>query len=137
MSNKFTEEQYQKIVNAWDFGESYTESTAAVISYVVRQNIEVACMGDEAIALANPVTRELAHEQYVGEEKKYVWTSKHTDDDGDFARLYNGGSGMISTYPCSKVNNNNNIHREEQLSESEIRKWGYNPDMFYKEEVED
>lgn len=122
MSNKFTEEQYQNIIECWEFGESYTESTIAVIAYVISQNIEVTCMGDEALALANPVTRELAYEKYVEEEKQYVWRLKN-DNNMVISALIDGW--FVDGVPAGK----------QYFTEEEINNSPFKPEWFDKEEV--
>lgn len=89
---KFTEEQYQKIVETVnkypDFGSVYYVQNGWVeskptntfnelieaLSYTVSGESEV----NRMLALANPLTREWAHERFVEKEKKYVWISKKT-----------------------------------------------------------
>lgn len=76
---KFTEEQYQKIVDAWDFEDTYAEATQAVVDVIsVFGGTEL--LQDEALAIANQLTRDWAHEQYVEKEKKYVWRLKSDND---------------------------------------------------------
>ena len=149
---KFTEEQYQKIVeivNKYpDFwaeyivpngGEGQRSTTLKELILGVfgsRYNIEnrlymVRCM----LALANPLTRELAHEQYVEKEKKYVWSSKRIDRDSNVLTLYIDEYGMVST-SYRKVYENNLRNEDMLITESEIKAWGYNPEMFDKEEVD-
>ena len=70
---KFTEEQYQKIVDAWDNQILYKNATQSVIDELRVGHLD---MCNQALALANPVTREWAHEQFVEEEKRYAWTLK-------------------------------------------------------------
>lgn len=129
---KFTEEQYHKIVYAWDFEDTYAEATQAVIDVIsvfVDEDLQ-----DEALALANPLTREWAHEQYVEKEKKFVWTSKKMSSDGTRLRLQNTGTnGVVRAYGKYK---DRKADWTEHLTESEIKAWGYNPEMFNKEEVE-
>ena len=127
---KFTEEQYQKIVIAWDFEDTYAEATQAVIDVIsvfVTEDLQ-----DEALAIANPLTREWAHEQFVEKENKYVWTLKKVDKSGIKMRLYKEYFGRVQPFFSVK---NANIDDNEKLTESEINEWGYNPEMFDKEEV--
>ncbi|CAK1237509.1 hypothetical protein [Fructobacillus cardui] len=63
-------------------------------------------------------------------EKKYIWRSKKTTSEGYSITLIRFTEGMIMTVV------NNMIFKPDWLTESEIREWGYNPDMFYREEVE-
>ena len=127
---KFTEEQYQKIISAWDFEDTYAEATQAVvdvISVFVTEDLE-----DEALALANPVTREWAHEQFVEEEKKFHFILKETQEtqetQGERHHLVRSGRGAIIIYPFAGKD-------KPKFKESEIKAWGYNPEMFDKEEV--
>lgn len=149
---KFTEEQYQKIVeivNEYpDFGEEYIvpnggegERSTTLKELILgvfgsRYNIEnrlytVRCM----LALANPLTREWAHDQFVEKEKKYVWSSKKADRDSNVLTLYIDEEGMVST-SYRKVYENNLRNENMLLTESEIKAWGYNPEMFDREEVQ-
>lgn len=124
MSKKFTEEQYLEIVEAWDNNIVPTRATQSVIEELPNQSF----------ALANPQTREWAHEQFVEKEKKYYWTSKKNDLSGNRLRLFRHENGGVSSY--SRIEPANNINEDEQLTESEIKAWGYNPEMFDKEEVD-
>lgn len=134
MSKKFTEEQYQKIIKAWRSENTYVHQTEAVIDYLIDDlNVDVTLMGDIALAIANPLTREWAHDKFVEKEKKYYWNSIKTDSADNRLRLFRHENGIISAYSRFKLANN--ISEDERLTESEIREWGYNPDMFDKEEV--
>lgn len=134
---KFTEEQYQKIVDAWDNQNLYKRATQSVIDELKAGYLN---MGDQALALANPLTREWAHDKFVEKEKKYVWQSKNEDNKGLSKQLYKSLSGMILDYSIQKSNNMKSdkhvAQSNEKLTESEIRAWGYNPEMFDREEVQ-
>lgn len=99
MSKKFTEEQYKKIIEEWENGLSYTKATKAVIDYLEHEDL--GCIADEALALANMATREWAHEQFVEEEEKFLFTKIQeikgeilslnmldNDDDDDDKRIF-------------------------------------------------
>ena len=130
MSKKFTEEQYQKIVEAWRSENLYIHQTEAVIDYLIDDfNVDVT-LGEEALAIANPLTREWAHEQFVEKEKKYTWTLKKVDKSGIKMHLYKDYFEKVQ--PFFSVTNVN-IDDNEKLTEKEIREWGYNPEMFDKE----
>lgn len=132
---KFKEEQYQKIVEAWNSVSSHVNKTKAVIDYLIDvSNVGIVLRADVAIALANPVTREWAHDQYVEKEKKYVWSSKKADRDSNVLTLYIDEYGMVST-SYRKVYENNLRNENMLLTETEIKAWGYNPEMFDREEV--
>ena len=123
MSNKFTEEQYNKIVKAWDFEDTYAEATQAVIDVIYVFTTEF--LQDEALAIANPLTREWAHEQFVDKEKKYYWSTKKKSKKGKPMTLLKSAGGIAQV-----------IGQKHALTETEIREWGYNPEMFDKEEVD-
>lgn len=130
---KFTEEQYRAIVEAWDAKNTYSESTKAVTEMVFRDFNEGWKYDiGQALALGNETSREWAYEQFVEEEKRYVWTSEMKTD-GLFMRLYKSKRGYIGS---KLVIENGETGLYEKLTETEIREWGYNPEMFNKEEVE-
>lgn len=133
MSKKFTQEEYRKIVELHDKQDFSVDGTLDVINYFVH-NISRARDIDinRALAIANPITREWSHDQFVEKEKKYYWTSKKQDGNGHFSRLYRSGK-MVSGYAITKPKDN--IDSDEQLTEFEIKEWGYNPEMFDREEV--
>ncbi|MBS0957219.1 hypothetical protein JK162_01720 [Leuconostoc pseudomesenteroides] len=137
---KFTEEQYQKIVETsdkafkeWNFGLLNSNAICDFRGMFEKMHFNLIEDWDKISALANPLTREWAHDKFVEKEKEFYWTSKKQDINGDFARLYKCGSEMISNYSMMKPKNN--INSDEQLTESEIKAWGYNPEMFDREEV--
>ena len=125
MDKKFTEEQYQKIVEAFDEQLMYENTAIAVMKYLV--NIDMRFMAEEALAIANPKTRELAHDKYVENEKKYYWTSKKQDKKGYAIRIMMDRDGLVRGYPISDPSKH---EEDEKVTESKIREWGFNPDMF-------
>ncbi|MDM7646790.1 hypothetical protein QUE93_07150 [Leuconostoc falkenbergense] len=129
---KFTEEQYQKIVDAWDIHIVHTSKTQSVIDELLK--VGYPSMVDQALALANPLTREWAHDKFVEKEKKYYWNSIKTDLAGYHSRLFRAENDNVISY--SRAELANNINEDEQLTESEIKAWGYNPEMFDREEVQ-
>lgn len=132
MAKKFTEEQYQEIIKAWRGEAGYVKGIQAVIDYL--SSIDMSFMVGEAVALANTRTREWAYEQYIEKEKKYVWSSKKVDRDSNVLILYIDKYGMVST-SYRKVYEKNFRNEDMFITESEIKAWGYNPEMFDKEEV--
>ena len=137
MSKKFTEEQYQNIVETVnkypDFGSVYYVQNGWVeskptntfnelieaLSYTVSGESEVNIM----LALANPLTREWAHDQYVEKEKQYVWRLK-SDNDLVISKWSSGW--FADEFPT------NNNH----FSEKEIENSPFKPEFFDKEEVD-
>lgn len=129
MTKKFTEEQYQKITNAWDKQFLYKRATQSVIDELREGYLG---MGDQALALANPLTREWAHDNFVEKEKKYVWTSKKANSNGKNKRLFwQMSAKAVQDY---FTNDENAFDNSEFLTESEIEAWGYNSEMFNREE---
>lgn len=134
MSNKFTEKQYNMLVEIQEDqysddlffeSKSYENSIAYTVAQkydVLKWFIDTNDLGNEVVALMNPLTREWAHEKFVEKEKKYVWRLKNNN----YYRLTNhGGSTQVNISHSS----------ESLLTESEIKAWGYNPEMFDREEV--
>ena len=71
MTKKFTEKQYQDIIEEWEGEISETNATKAIIDYLKYEDLGY--MSDEAMAIANPLTREWAYDKFVEKEKKYYW----------------------------------------------------------------
>lgn len=129
MTKKFTEEQYQKIVEKWDGEISYIEATKAVIGYLAVEGLGYS-ISEQALALANPLIRKLAHDKFVEKETKYVWQSKQETDDGKVKRLYDSAIGITDSFKEKAEP----IHNGNLITETEVKKWGYNPEMFNREE---
>lgn len=142
---KFTEEQFNKLVEIQEdqyrgdlFGNSKTfvgsiSRTVAKTEANLRIFIEQNYLGNEAVALMNPLTREWAHEQFVEKEKRYVWTSKKPYYQGLYKRLYMATGGYVG-YKTLEANELE-VGEDEYVTETEVRKNGYDPDWFDKEEV--
>lgn len=99
----------------------YVKSIQAVVDYL--SSIDMRFMIGEAVALANPRTREWAYEQYVEKEKKYVWRLKSDD-----SMVVNKGhdSWYLDRIPTDNM----------YFSEKEINNSPFKPEWFNKEEVE-
>ena len=133
---KFTEEQYQKIVDLQenDYKFSILEENGNGHSFwrsLINVEPDVAVfvgtnkLLDELAALANPLTREWAHDQYVEKEKKYVWRLK-TDKTSVISKLC--GVWFLDKTPTE--------YNITYFSEKEIENSPFKPDWFNKEEVE-
>ncbi|CAK1255311.1 hypothetical protein R55214_HHFBAMCI_01702 [Fructobacillus evanidus] len=138
MTKKFTEEEYQKIAEIADktikgiyFGSSPVRNFWNELSdSLVGEKYFLCTYGKEIFAIANPATRDWAHEQFVEKEKKYYWTTKNKDKNGNVMYLKRDPSGSIERVPHA-------FHGEnERLTEPEVIAEGYNPDYYEKEEVE-
>ena len=136
MSKKFTEEQYQKIVEIGDgYNEPFIENLADYISGTGRFDDDDIYLS-QAIAIANPLTREWAHDKFVEKEKKYYWMSKTLDNAGAHYQLYRTRDNMIIAIVVpakSKTYYEKDI--AYAIAESEVKLWGFNPEMFDKEEA--
>ena len=83
------------------------------------------------VAIANPLTRELAHNKYVEKEKKYVWESKQETDGGWVKRLYDWDVGITDSF----VEKTDPTHNGNWITETDVRKWGYDPSKFTRIEA--
>lgn len=130
---KFTEEQFNRLVEIQEdqyqvdlflaprddyssIGDTVAQTDNDLEFFISQYDL-----GNEAVALMNPLTRELAHDQYVEKEKKYYWTSKKGNN--------------VGIYEMDGI-----IFLKERywapLTESEIKAWGYNTEMFDKKELD-
>ena len=130
MSNKITEEQYREIIRTCENNSGYDNKVLSVIRVVDKFNGSLNY--HEAFALVNPVTSEWAHDKFVEKEKKYRWSGKKLDVNGRHALLYKDRNEAIKPL---FLYDNEEVSEEEQLIETEVKAWGYNPEMFDKEEV--
>lgn len=142
---KFTEEQYQEIIKATksivDSGDMRLMGANAGISVhgkllnnKIARFLPFRSLENEIMAIVNPLTRDWAHDKFVEKEKKYFWTSKKANSSGKNKRLFwQMSSKSVRDYFTI---DENNFDDSEQLTESEIKSWGYNPEMFDREEVQ-
>jgi len=134
MLKNFTQMQYEQIVAiSEDNAEDREEKTKQILDYIFDNKLMPAGRTevlDRALVISNPLTRDIGRERYVEKEKKYYWTTKKLDKYGVRGRLYKTTDDTIQSYFDAILNDT-----DEQLTEAEIREWGYNPVMFDKEEV--
>lgn len=138
MTNKFTEEQYQKIIEIKDnyfpysalknrdnksFIDFLSEYNTGIYWLVFNRDLE-----NELEAIVNPLTREWARDKFVDKEPEFHFILKDTQDlEGWRYHLVRNGRGAIILYPFSEEYDDN-----PKFKESEIKLWGFNPEMFYK-----
>ncbi|MFT9414808.1 hypothetical protein [Leuconostoc falkenbergense] len=124
---KFTEEQYQRIVEIWNDEVTYKDGAQSVTNFIVKIG---SSQYEKALAIANPLTREWAHDKFVEKEKKSHFVLKDVrDDNGNLYHLIEvSGAVMLNTWL------NSGYH--PKIKESDVRKWGFNPDVFDREEVQ-
>lgn len=147
---KFTEEQFKQLIEIQKdqyLEDLYFEPTSSseVLEHVVKKInpelhnfIDKNNLGNQAVALMNPLTREWAHERYVEKEKRYVWTSKEPNFfNGEYKRLYMSSEEFIDWFFVEEDERKgtDNQALNEQLTETEVREEGYDPERFDKEEV--
>lgn len=127
MTNKFTEEQYQIIV---EIGKQYHDDrmrkTEILLDYLYddfgfKGGAETEPL-DQAMAIANPLTREWAYEQFVEKEKQYVWRDKYTG-----YVIYK----MLNDWSLSAT-----ALGEKHFTETELKDSPFKPEWFDKEEVD-
>lgn len=118
---KFTQEQFKKIVEAWEQGFDYVKATEAVEKTVQSFNIPDTSFQKvaKALALANPETRELVYDKYVEKEKRHVWRLK-TDNDMVVSRAYD--NWYLDKQPTLN----------KEFTEAEIEKSPFKPEWFDK-----
>ena len=136
MTKKFTKSEADIIVGTYNLGAKYGSvegGLSAVLSALMREEGQDDKSVSFAMALANPETRDLAYDKYVEKEKKYYWASKKEDENDLRKRLYKkvGGASVRDYFDNEFLN----TYVDEQLTETEIREWGYNPEAFEKVEV--
>lgn len=121
MTKKFTEEQYQNIVKKWDGEISYIEATKAVIGYLAVEDLGYS-ISEQALALANSLTRELVHDKFVEKEEKFLFT-KIKEVEGE----------VLSLNQCDK---DAHIYLDfddpTPLTIKQVEDYGYNLDAFTK-----
>lgn len=117
---KFTEEQYREIIRTHENNYGSDNKAMAVIRVV--NNFNYSLSYNEAFALANPVTRGWAHEQFVEKEKRYVWRDKYTG-----YVIYK----MLNDWSLSAT-----ALGEKHFTETELENSPFKPEWFDKEEVE-
>ncbi|MBS9336428.1 hypothetical protein [Fructobacillus papyrifericola] len=133
MTKKFTEEEYQKIVDLFDkFNKFNREDNMGILNPSVTIHFQEELGNDfnlindwsEIVAIMNPRTRDGAHEQFVEKENRYFWRYKNPNVYNVFLHL-NKAQGIVRLSYLNRC----------PLTEKEIIETGYNPDMFDKEEV--
>jgi len=139
MTKKFTEEQYQKIVEMFEEADKEYNMGLLNPNVVVffqdklyREFCAVMYFIEDwqpIVAIANPLTREWAHDKFVEKENKFHFILKDIQEtQGERHHLVRSGRGAIIIYPFAG-------NDKPKFKESEIKLWGYNPEMFDKEEV--
>ncbi|CAK1232108.1 hypothetical protein [Fructobacillus cardui] len=141
MTKKFTEAEYQKIVDIADKyfvqhkSEAVTVNLKNIYDYIsYNETVErrkIKDLNQELVLIALPKSRDWAHEQFVEKEKKYHWRYKKTNRYGHdiYLETYEGLI-TLSAYKDEVVK------YDEKFTEKEVIEAGYNPDMYEKEEVE-
>lgn len=138
MTKKLTENQYQLLVSSVDRQETLDSIVSLVENFA---SVELGSTDKDTLfkimALANPKTRDTAHGKYVEKENKYIWNLEISVQSPYVKRLVRkddtSGSSLISEYLADKKD----VYfvKEEILTESEIRAWGYAPEAFERVEV--
>ena len=121
MTKKYSEEEYNKIIKAFQSKFNYDKAINEVIEVVSdMRGLMPAEEIQQAISLALPVSRKWAHDNFVEKEEKYYWKLN-----GLFlVKASDDGSLFFGCFDASTL-----------LSESELKAWGFNPDIFERLEA--
>lgn len=136
MRTRYTKKQGEEIISLWTDDNSMKP---VAVNDIIRTAVDFlgakagftfnSNQGEEmvnaALALANPVTREITYSRFVEKETRYFWTTKKETDSGQHLMLFHGAGGVVQMRGP-----------EEALTESEIVEWGFNPDAFNKREAD-
>lgn len=115
MTKKYSEEEYNKIIKAYQGKFYYPTAISSVIEIVSdMRGIVPPEEIQQAILLAIPASREWAHDKFV-EKEKYYWKLNGLY----LIRAGDDGSIFFGSFNASTL-----------LSESELKAWGFNPDIF-------
>jgi len=127
MTKKFTEEQYQKIVEIADkYRDDRLKKTDVLLDYMYDdfgftggEDTEIL---DQALALANPLTRDLVKKDLVKEEEKFLFT-KIKKVEGNILSL-------------NQLDRDAHIYLDDDdptpLTIKQVEEYGYNLDKFTK-----
>lgn len=134
MTKKFTEKQYNMLVEIQEDqysddlffeSKSYENSIAYTVAQkydVLKWFIDTNDLGNEAVALMNPLTREWAHDKFIEEEERFLFT-KIKKVDGDILNL-NQLDGDVHIYLDGDD--------PTPLTIKQVEEYGYNLDAFTK-----
>lgn len=127
MTKKFTEEQYQKIVEIGDqYYDDRLKKTEFLLDYMYNNfgfegGVDTEPL-DQAMAIANPLTRDLVKKDLVEVEKKFLFT-KIKEVHGDILSL-------------NKLKDDTVIYLDiddpTPLTIKQVEEYGYNLDAFTK-----
>lgn len=136
----FTEKQYQTIIKGFDeisskynLGFMNHNVVKKFQEFIYKESGDVFYLSDEwpkIVALANPETREQAHEQYVSKEEKFIWRSKRRDKDGDPIILMKSNLECIVSGLDQYDNSVYKSEPEFHITESEAKDWGYTIEYY-------
>lgn len=132
---KFTEEQFNRLVEIQEdqyqidlfsaprddyssIGDTVTDTDNDLQFFIYQYDL-----GNEAVALMNPLTREWAHDQFVEKGKRYVWRLKK---DNDMVISKTSDNWYLDKFPTLN----------KGFTETEIKKSPFKPEWFDKEEVD-
>lgn len=132
---EFTEEEYQNIIKNFNSARGNLSQRLNTVLEKFYEEFPMRLRDgvDDFIIIAfiNPITSNDAHERFVVKEKRYVWRSKRENSVGKEKRLYDTADGISDSF----IDKDTPSHNGNRITETEVKKWGYNPEMFNKEEV--
>ena len=127
MTKKFTEEQYQKIIEiGYKYHDDRLKKTEVLLDYMYDDfgfnGGEDTKILDQVLALANPLTRDLIKKDLVEEEERFLFT-KIKKVEGDILSL-NQLDGDVHIYLDGDD--------PTPLTIKQVEEYGYNLDAFTK-----
>lgn len=127
MTKKFTEEQYQKIVEIADeYHDDRLKKTEVLLDYMYDDfgfnGGEDTKILDQVLALANPLTRDLIKKDLVEEEEKFLFT-KIKEVHGEILSLNQSENDRMIYL---------DIDDPTPLTIKQAEEYGYNLDAFTK-----
>jgi len=135
LNTEFTEEEYQNIIENFNFtrGNLSQRLNTVLEKFYEEFPMRLRDGMDDFIIIAfiNPITSNDAHERFVVKEKRYVWRSKRENSVGKEKRLYDTADGISDSF----IDKDTPSHNGNRITETEVKKWGYDPKMFNKDEV--
>lgn len=128
MSKLFSEHDFQEIAKIWDCYNPEI-SVNFTVDYLLQMGWD---MNNQealqiALALGNPISRELVKSVYVTKEKKFYWKKEVNTSQKSSVTFY-----LTTHSGATQVNLSSSTR--DKLTESEIINWGYNPALFIKED---
>lgn len=133
---KLTLQQYEEIVDIADNGEGQNAVERVYTKLLSKVKLTSASSREEeinardyayqAMAVANPLTREWAQENCVKDTRQFVWQSKESGQNGKAMYLLSKDGKIVLQESTGKLSD------YSFLSQTDVSNAGYEPDDFNK-----